>query len=280
MQEDHKPTRRAELDPSPLSRPRAFGSRGFIMVMLLVFIAAMGIFLTVAMPNVATEVQRDQEAELIFRGEAIAQAIRVYKTRTGGYPLTLEALTKLRPRILRKLYLDPMTGGGGHEGEWDLITAVQPGASGDKTGLPIVGVKSYCQKDSKRIYQDKDLISDWAFSAADNLLGIPGAAAAATAATLLSGAPAEDKGGVDPSALTAPTTARVPAAPPAPQPQLQPPVQQTGQAPAPAPAQPGSDAPATPPPTEPPAQPPTQTPAQPADPSQPAVPNLAPMGAN
>jgi type II secretory pathway pseudopilin PulG len=272
MQEDHKPTRRADLDPSPLSRPRALGSRGFIMVMLLVFIAAMGIFLT--------EVQRDQEAELIFRGEAIAQAIRVYKTRTGGYPLTLEALTKLRPRILRKLYLDPMTGGGGHEGEWDLITAVQPGASGDKTGLPIVGVKSYCQKDSKRIYQDKDLISDWAFSAADNLLGIPGAAAAATAATLLSGAPAEDKGGVDPSALTAPTTARVPAAPPAPQPQLQPPVQQTGQAPAPAPAQPGSDAPATPPPTEPPAQPPTQTPAQPADPSQPAVPNLAPMGAN
>jgi type II secretory pathway pseudopilin PulG len=257
------------------------------MAMLLVFIAAMGIFLTVAMPNVATEIQRDQEAELIFRGEAIAQAIRVYKTRTGGYPLTLEALTKLRPRILRKLYLDPMTGGGGHEGEWDLITAVQPGASGDKTGLPIVGVKSRCQKDSKRIYQDKDLISDWAFSAADNLLGIPGAGAAATAATLLSGAPAVDKGGVDPSALTAPTTPRTPPTQQQGQqqgqPSGQPSDQQTGQAPAPVPAQPGSETPTTQPPNQPTAQPtaPAANSSQPADANPPSgVPNPAPMGAN
>lgn len=144
-------------------------------MMLLAFITIMGIFLTIAMPPVATEIQRDQEAELIFRGEAIARAIRLYKAKTGGYPLALEELTKIRPRILRKLYLDPMT----HEGEWDLITAVQPGASGDKTGLPIVGVKSYCEKDSFTTYHDKTLISDWTFSAADNLLGIPGAAAAA-----------------------------------------------------------------------------------------------------
>ena len=151
--------------------------RGYILVMLLAFITAMGIFLTMAIPPVATEIQRDQEAELIFRGQAMANAIRLYKAKTGGYPLNLEDLLKLRPRILRKLYLDPMTRTGPHEGDWDLITAVQPGASGDKTGLPIVGVKSTCQKDSFTIYHDKTLISDWTFSAADNLLGIPGAAA-------------------------------------------------------------------------------------------------------
>jgi type II secretory pathway pseudopilin PulG len=186
-------------------------SRGFIMVMLLAFITIMGIMLTVAMPNVATEVQRDQEAELIFRGEAIARAIRLYKAKTGGYPLALEELTKIRPRILRKLYLDPMT----HEGEWDLITAVQPGASGDKTGLPIVGVKSYCQKDSKMLYQGKDLISDWPFSAADNLLGIPGsgnaadAAAALQTATGASGAPAVPAG-ADLSTTLAPGAGKQP----------------------------------------------------------------------
>ncbi len=151
--------------------------------MLLAFITIMGIFLTVALPNVATEVQRDQEAELIFRGESIANAIRLYKAKTGGYPLNLEDLTKPRPRIIRKLYQDPMT----PDGEWDLITAVQPGASGDKTGLPIVGAKSRCQKDSFAIYQGKTLISDWAFSAADNLLGVPGGASLPPAAAALVG---------------------------------------------------------------------------------------------
>jgi type II secretory pathway pseudopilin PulG len=173
-----------ESNPLP-SRTRA---RGYILVMLLAFIMIMGIFLTMAIPPVATEVQRDQEAELIFRGEAIANAIRLYKAKTGGYPLSLEDLTKLRPRIIRKLYLDPMTRKGPNEGDWDLITAVQPGASGDKTGLPIVGVKSTCQKDSFTTYHDKTLVSDWTFSAADNLLGIPGAAAAVNAAGLLQSA--------------------------------------------------------------------------------------------
>jgi type II secretory pathway pseudopilin PulG len=170
--------------------PSQTGARGFILVMLLAFITVMGIFLTMAIPPVATEIQRDQEAELIFRGEAMANAIRLYKAKTGGYPLSLEDLVKLRPRIIRKLYLDPMTRNGAHEGDWELITAVQPGASGDKTGLPIVGVKSTCQKDSFAVYHDKTLISDWTFSAADNLLGIPGAAAAAGLLQSATGQPA------------------------------------------------------------------------------------------
>jgi len=200
------------------TKPNA--NRGFILVMLLVFITSMGIFLTMALPMVSTEIQRDQEAELIFRGEAIARAIRLYKAKTGGYPLSLEDLTKVRPRIIRKLYQDPMTRQGPHEGEWDLITAVQPGASGDKTGLPIVGVKSFSQKDSFAVYRDKTLISDWTFSAADNLLGIPGAGAAQAAGLLPAtpGTPAAKpaQGGVDLSALPGAGTTQTPApAPPA-----------------------------------------------------------------
>jgi len=225
---------------------RAESSRGFILVMLLIFITAMGIFLTVALPNVGTQIQRDEEAELVFRGEAIARAIALYKAKTGGYPLTLEELTKIRPRIIRKIYTDPMT----PDGEWDLITAVQPGASGDKTGLPIVGVRSHCQKDSFLVYHDKTLISDWTFSAADNLLGIPGgdatAAAAALTGTPLPGAPPAGgaKGGsegVDLSAIpqggpaNAPSQDNPPAQPP---PQPQAPAQPAPPPQAPASAQP------------------------------------------
>ena len=153
------------------------GSRGFILAMLLAVITAMGILLTIALPNIKTEVQRDQEAELVFRGKAIENAIRTYKAKTGGYPLALSDLTKISPRIIRRLYTDPMT----KDGEWQLITAVQPGASGDLTGLPIVGVRSKCQKDSFLIYKGKSLISDWLFSAGDNILGLPAGAAEAAA---------------------------------------------------------------------------------------------------
>jgi type II secretory pathway pseudopilin PulG len=184
-------------------------SRGYILAMLLAIIVAMGILLTAALPSLTAEIQRDQEAELIYRGEAMAAAIRTYRAKTGGYPLNLEDLTKVRPPILRKLYLDPMT----HEGEWELITAVQPGASGDKTGLPIVGVKSRCQKDSYKVYQGKTLISDWAFSAAGNLLGTPGVGAAAA---VLGATGTTSTTGTDPSQLTgaAPKTTPNPANPP------------------------------------------------------------------
>ncbi len=158
-------------------------SRGFILAMLLAIIVVMGILLTAALPTMKAEVQRDQEAELIYRGEAIVAGIKAYRAKTGAYPLNLEDLTKLRPPVLRKVYTDPMT----ESGEWDLITAVQPGASGDTTGLPIVGVRSRCQLDSYRIYQNKTLISDWVFSSAGNLLGTPGSNVPAAAAGLLQG---------------------------------------------------------------------------------------------
>jgi type II secretory pathway pseudopilin PulG len=151
-------------------RRKTTSQRGYIIVMLLAFMTVMGIFMMRAMPSVIAEVQRDQEAELVYRGEAIRDAIRRYKATTGGYPLKLEDLMKIRPRPIRKLYKDPMT----EDGAWDLVTAVQPGASGDTTGLPIVGVRSRSQKDSFRIYRGKTIYSDWVFSAADNLYGVPG----------------------------------------------------------------------------------------------------------
>ena len=83
---------------------------------------------------------------------------------------------KIRPRILRQKYKDPLT----PDGEWDYITQVQPGASGNKVGLPIVGVRSKSPLNGIHIYQSKELVRDWQFSAVQNLLGVPDAVGAAT----------------------------------------------------------------------------------------------------
>ena len=142
--------------------------RGFTMALALAVAVVMGLMLMRTAPAVVAEVQRENEAELIFRGEAIAAALATYNTKAGKYPTSLEEVMKLRPRILRQAYKDPMTA----EGDWDYITQVQPGASGNKEGLPIVGVRSKSPLNSIHIYQDKTLVRDWMFTGNQNLLGV------------------------------------------------------------------------------------------------------------
>ena len=140
-----------------------------MMALLLVFITIMGVMLMKATPYAIAEVRRDQEAELIFRGEAMARAIRLFQMRTGGFPSSLEQLAQVRPRILRRVYKDPMT----KDGEWRKIYAVQPGASGDATGLQIIGVASQSEGDSYKIYKGRTQYNDWIFAATDSILGVP-----------------------------------------------------------------------------------------------------------
>ena len=138
-------------------------ANGFVTVMLLIIIVLMGTFATRVMLSTVSEVQREREAELIFRGEAIANAIRSYKKEMGTYPLTLEDLLSVRPRIIRKLYKDPMTvTHHQYKGNWDLIFDKSTLAVGT-LGSPLVGVRSFCKLDSKKVYRGKDLISDWCF---------------------------------------------------------------------------------------------------------------------
>lgn len=155
--------------------PTSPSQRGFTMALALALAVVMGLMLLKVAPAVSTTVQRENEAELIFRGEAIATALKVYFAKTGHYPADLDELLKLRPRILRQKYRDPMT----RDGEWELVTQVQPGASGNTEGLPIVGVRSRSEKNSFRSYQNKTLIHDWLFTADANLLGVGTAAEAA-----------------------------------------------------------------------------------------------------
>jgi len=140
-----------------------------MMAMLFVFMVILGLLLMKAQPYARAQVMRDREAELVFRGEAIARAIKLYQVRTGRYPAALEDLLILRPRIIRRVYRDPMVA----DGDWRKLYAVQPGPSGDTTGLPIVGVASKSDEArTYRVYQGKTMYSDWHFRADSNVFSL------------------------------------------------------------------------------------------------------------
>ena len=97
------------------------------MAALLVGMAVMAIMLSVAMPVWRTAVQREREAELIFRGEQYAHAIELFNRKNGGFPPSLAVLEQ--GRFIRKLYKDPMT----EEGDFQPVYVGQ--AIG---GVPVV----------------------------------------------------------------------------------------------------------------------------------------------
>jgi type II secretory pathway pseudopilin PulG len=71
-----------------------------IILMMAVFILALG--LTVAVPVLETELRREKEEELIFRGRQYAEAVRLYQAKNPGrFPASLKEL--LDKGFLRKL---------------------------------------------------------------------------------------------------------------------------------------------------------------------------------
>jgi type II secretory pathway pseudopilin PulG len=93
----------------PVTPVTWWDNRGYAMAALLVALSVMGILLSVALPVWRTAVQREREAELIFRGEQYAHGIALFSRRTGGFPTSLNALRD--GRYIRKLYKDPITNG-------------------------------------------------------------------------------------------------------------------------------------------------------------------------
>jgi type II secretory pathway pseudopilin PulG len=85
---------------------------GYALLALLLFLAVIAITATVVAPKIIFQIKRDREEELVHRGIQYRRAVRMYVTRTGRYPNTLEALLGTGDtRYIRKLYKDPITGG-------------------------------------------------------------------------------------------------------------------------------------------------------------------------
>jgi type II secretory pathway pseudopilin PulG len=112
------------LSSSSLSRTRGrAGEGGYNMVMLIVAITVLNIMVAAMLPLMSTEIQREKEEELVFRGFQYAEAIRIFHARFQRYPIKLDELLELKPRSIRQLWKDPMT----KDGKWGLIFQNQGG---------------------------------------------------------------------------------------------------------------------------------------------------------
>ena len=142
--------------PAP-SRPPRFDDGGFIMVALLVGMAVTAVWMGALLPAWRQQVIREKEAELIFRGEAIARAIYLYRQENGQrLPPNLDTLVS--QRFLRRAYLDPITG----EEFLPVAGATGGVGQGDLQG-GIIGVRSTSNDTSLRIYNNQQTYSQWAF---------------------------------------------------------------------------------------------------------------------
>jgi type II secretory pathway pseudopilin PulG len=102
---------------------------GYTMVTLLVFLSILVIGLMAAVPVWQTQIQRESEEELIFRGKQYVEAIRRYEQKNPGtFPKDIEDLVKAR--CLRRHFRDPMT----QDGKWYLITQAQTAGPSPRQG--------------------------------------------------------------------------------------------------------------------------------------------------
>src|SRR6266581_7320812 len=92
-----------------LSRARR-SEQGYILLMLMLFVALLALAAGALAPTITFQVRRDREEEMIHRGVQYSRAIRRYVKKTGRYPARLEELENTNNiRFLRKRYKDPIT---------------------------------------------------------------------------------------------------------------------------------------------------------------------------
>lgn len=102
--------RRWEATDGPIvSGDRAGNAPGYVLFGVLVGITLLGVGMSAAVTLWSQVVQREREAELLFRGEAVVRALERFQAdRPGTLPQTLAELVE--GRYLRRAWRDPMTG--------------------------------------------------------------------------------------------------------------------------------------------------------------------------
>jgi type II secretory pathway pseudopilin PulG len=131
----------------PPGTAKANKQEGYILLLMMLFIALLAIAATAIAPSITFQIQRDREEELIHRGVQYSRAIRRYVKKVGRYPTRLEDLENTNSiRFLRRRYKDPLTGQDFkllHLGEVQMtfgpgIAGANP-AAGAVQGVPTLG---------------------------------------------------------------------------------------------------------------------------------------------
>ncbi len=163
---------------------------GYTFIILMAMITILAIGLLAAVPVWQTQIRREAEEELIFRGLQYVEAVRLFTQKNGGrYPASIDDL--IEARCLRRPFPDPMT----KDGEWDIILAADAGAGvpagrtapatrsgtgaqaasvtrvfivpqgslGSVDNPRLLGVVSRSPRTSLRLYRDQDTYDAWLF---------------------------------------------------------------------------------------------------------------------
>jgi len=135
------------------------GEAGILYLALLFSIVLIGIATAVAAPVWRTLVQREKEAELLFRLNEFDRAISAYQAVHKRFPQKLEDLledkTQLATRrYLRRIYPDPMTG------KADWVLEYQVDRAGVASGIKDVRSRS-TDVGFKRIRGKGERYRDW-----------------------------------------------------------------------------------------------------------------------
>ena len=109
MMKPQKPTRRVRA-----------GEEGYALVLIMFFLALLVLSTVVAAPTVISSIQREREAEMVWRGKQYTRGIRMYYMKMRRFPTSLDDLTtaKNNIRFMRKAYKDPMNS---EDGSWRLV---------------------------------------------------------------------------------------------------------------------------------------------------------------
>jgi type II secretory pathway pseudopilin PulG len=112
---------------------RSRSEGGYALLFVLLVVAVLLISVTVVIPALRAQDRREQEEELIFRGNQYARAVYLFRNSIGRYPATMKELLQTNNiRFLRREFKDPMT----KSGQWRLIHVGPMGTLTDSKDAP------------------------------------------------------------------------------------------------------------------------------------------------
>ncbi len=138
--------------------------RGFTYLALLFAIVLVGISLSATGQYWSTILKREKEAELLFRGDEIKDAIGEYYRSHKRYPDKLEYLLRDPyelgvKRYLRKIYPDPMS----RDGKWVLTMDRFQRIKGVRSQSEEIPLKKSGFPREYRHFSTAKTYSDWQF---------------------------------------------------------------------------------------------------------------------
>ena len=140
--------------------------RGVTYLFLMFAIVLIGLSTTVAAKQWKAMVQRELEADLLYKGIEIQSALALYSaTMKAGrvtpaevYPQSLTELTRLPKPFLRKAYADPMS-----HGDWEYVRSPTGGIMGVRSKSRGTPFKKHDFPQVVRHLEGRASYHDWIF---------------------------------------------------------------------------------------------------------------------